>query len=123
MSNLGYYTSHDLTVKGFTMENIGSLIKEMKMLEIIGCHGALDEDPYDYGDGTIQFASNDTTKWYDHDEDMCELSKVFPNAIFMLHGEGEDREDIWDTYYKNGEFEYCPAKIVYTKPEEIKWED
>ena len=36
--------------------------------------------------------------------------------VFVLSGEGEDREDMWISYYKNGEMERCPAQIIFTRP-------
>lgn len=46
--------------------------------------------------------SFDSYDWENNDIDMLELSEIFPGVIFKLHGEGENPEDIWDSYYKNG---------------------
>ena len=51
-------------------------------------------------------------KWYEHDENMVELSLKFPDIVFKLHGEGEETEDIWDCYYKNGKKALYEAEIV-----------
>jgi hypothetical protein len=40
--------------------------------------------------------------WYDHDKDMLKLSKEFPDILFTLDGNGEEWDDIWRAYYKNG---------------------
>lgn len=58
-------------------------------------------------------------KWYDHDEDMLALSKAFPNIVFVLTGEGEDRDDNWISYYKNGQIEVCHGRIVYDEPRSV----
>ena len=55
-------------------------------------------------------------KWYDHDDDLIALSKKFPDVTFVLYGEGEERDDNWITYYKNGDYEYCNGRIVYDRP-------
>ena len=46
--------------------------------------------------------SEDTMKWYDHDSDMMQLSKQFPDYYILLSGQGEDPEDNWRTVYHNG---------------------
>jgi len=52
-------------------------------------------------------------KWYEHDQDMAVLSKAFPDVLFCLHGEGEDNQDMWETYYFAGKMQYCEAMITY----------
>lgn len=56
--------------------------------------------------------SNDGSKWYEHEEEMRDLSKEFPDVVFKLHGEGEDNEDIWDKYFMNGKMQSCPAQMT-----------
>ena len=68
----------------------------------------------------FSLSADDTTKWYDHDSDMLELSRMFPETVFCLYGEGEETGDLWYTYYKNGKKQYCPAKIVYDEYDESK---
>lgn len=63
---------------------------------------------------------SDECKWYEHDEEMIELSLKFPDTVFCLHGEGEESGDIWNKYYKNGKSQYCPARIVYDEYDETK---
>lgn len=41
-------------------------------------------------------------KWYDWEEDMRILSSRFPEVTFTLHGSGEDSNDIWTCYFRNG---------------------
>jgi len=68
----------------------------------------------------FDLSPDNTVKWYDHDEEMLELSKQFPNTVFCLHGEGEESGDLWYCYYKNGKKQYCPAQIVYEEYDETK---
>ena len=63
---------------------------------------------YDFWTGRSERA-----KWYDHDKDMIAFSTLFPNLVFKLTGEGEESEDIWVKYYKNGKMQHCPAKITF----------
>lgn len=60
------------------------------------------------------------SKWYEHHEEMIELSKRFPETIFCLYGDGEENGDTWYKYYKNGKSQYCPAKITYDEYDESK---
>ena len=62
-----------------------------------------------------EFIMDDVKKWYDHDDDMIEISKRYPNYVFVLEGNGEDYNDLWRTYYMNGKMQYCPARIEYDK--------
>lgn len=59
------------------------------------------------------FSFVDSCTWYDHDKDMIEYSKKYPNVVFCLSGEGQDTGDLWKSYYKNGLVQRCKAKIVY----------
>lgn len=54
-------------------------------------------------------------KWYDYEEvDMRDLSRQFPNVLFCLHGEGENRDDLWDAYFMGGKAQFCPAQVTIT---------
>ena len=58
----------------------------------------------------------DSIKWYDHDDDMLELSRRYPNYYFILDGSGEERGDDWIAYYHNGKHQLCRAQITYDAP-------
>lgn len=56
-----------------------------------------------YGLGAWDYIiSEDTMKWYDHDDDMMRLSQQFPDYYFFLHGQGEEFDDNWRKVYHNG---------------------
>ena len=44
----------------------------------------------------------ENVKWYEHTNDMRRLSAAFPDALFTLSGDGEDTNDQWVEYHKNG---------------------
>lgn len=111
---MGYYTSYTLDVQNLSQEDTDKLVqilKDRNLFEIF-------DEPYQI-EYLLEFPSSDVAKWYDHDENMCEISRLFPNAVFKLSGFGEAAGDIWDTYYQNGEFEYCEWEP--TKPKSIIW--
>ena len=58
----------------------------------------------------------DSWKWYDHDEDLIELSKRFPDYTFILEGEGEENDDLWRAIYYDGQMEILNVKIIYEMP-------
>lgn len=62
-----------------------------------------------------QFAADfeQRTKWYDSHENLIEYSKQYPDVIFILSGEGEEAEDLWKSYYKNGKGQQTRAVITY----------
>lgn len=119
---MGYYTSHTLDVihvkDAATHEAIVTKLKE-KGVWGYALHGGDYNERYH----TSCFYSDDVAKWYEHDEDMEDISRSFQEATFKLTGFGEDREDMWYTLYHNGESEEVQAVITWPDPTEIEWED
>ena len=104
---MGYYTDYTLTVEHATPEDLENIGKTV--------HDEWGMESWDDGWGC-----ND--KWYDHDEDMLVLSIRFPHIVFELHGAGENNDDLWYTYYKNGKKQHCPAIITFDPYDESKLE-
>ena len=59
-------------------------------------------------------------KWYEWQDDMQNISIEFPDVLFEVLGEGEERDDIWVAWFKNGEWYREFAKIVYPEFDEDK---
>lgn len=51
--------------------------------------------------------------FYGHDQFFKELSEEYPEEIFILKGDGQDRKDFWCKYYKNGRVQEGAGRIVY----------
>ena len=51
--------------------------------------------------------------WYEHHEHMTVLSLRWPNVLFTLKGSGEDREDVWKSFYLAGKSDFIKAQIVF----------
>jgi len=103
---MGYYTKYELEVKG---------INEVKVTDFINEHRKKDPNfmyPVWTEDGELYITQE--CKWYGHDEDMDILSKQFPEALFTLHGRGEEDWDLWKKYYKNGKSQRCEGKVTVT---------
>ena len=116
---MGYYTSYNLGVhkKGPPREKKDTDFDDPFGEEVVGgnnpiadLRGFSDEAKYAIDD---RGWCNDQTKWYDHDDDMKKLSKMYPGWIFKLHGEGEETGDLWNKYFKDGKEQYCEGKVVY----------
>lgn len=61
---------------------------------------------------TSDGASNERSKWYEHEGDMRGMSKKFPHVLFTLKGEGEESGDLWAKYFLNGKMQAAKAQIV-----------
>jgi len=63
---------------------------------------------------------NRWSTWYEHEDDMRQLSSRFPDMLFTLSGEGEENEDIWVKYFKAGRMQASYATIVLDPFDETK---
>lgn len=72
----------------------------------------------DHEDEEIGFAldrdgsTTDSCKWYDHLDDLAQMSREIPGVLFHLSGEGEEAGDIWDAFALNGATQKHKVKIV-----------
>lgn len=110
---MGYYTDYTLTASICTVGadsyttatiphiTLASLEDEIKKMRV-----------FDSG-GDIECGYYTSAKWYSWQEDMCLLSKRFPELLFCLHGEGENGDDLWNAYFFEGKCQCCPAVITY----------
>lgn len=100
---MGYYTEHRLSVVSLKPDARPSeeIISEM-----------LDGDfeaAYSINvDGSTCYPS----KWYDHETTLKEFSKKRPDYVFILHGVGEEDDDVWEKDFWNGNMVVRRAKIV-----------
>lgn len=108
---MGYKTYHSLSIMNVTPEVQRNIISELREA-CSEAECAIDDDGY----------TLDDVKWYEHEEDLKKFSKKYPHAVFDLSGEGEESEDKWHTYFKNGKLQRCPAIISYDEYDEQKLE-
>lgn len=57
--------------------------------------------------------------WYDCEEDLQKVSKKHPDIIIVAQGEGEERDDNWETRFLDGKMESVRAQIVWPPFKEI----
>lgn len=103
---MGYYTSYKVRiVSGQLPEYEQQIIADgfttfEKLIVTKACGN--------YGD-----PFQEANKWYDHDTDMIRFSKMYPDILIELSGEGEENGDQWKSYYKNGKMKLIRPEIVW----------
>ena len=118
---MGYYTFYSLSVKNADADSYAKLTNRLIEKELVG--NVFDHPcPYRQNQNVI-FTSYEERKWYDCKEDMIKISEEFPQLVFELEGDGEDKEDYWRAYFHNGDCEECSGNIVYEKPMHIPWDE
>lgn len=94
---MGYYTDYNLTIHEDGKQYV-DIEDAMNRIRSISKYSSL---------------FNESCKWYDHESDMKKLSVEYPDTVFRLEGKGEDNEDIWVKYFKNGKMQGGKVTIVY----------
>lgn len=104
---MGYYTDYRLQVSGLSENNQTDDI-EYHLAHISGYR---DWTVISYDPEFVMLLGS--SKWYNCDQDMIELSKLYPHLMFELHGVGEGVADLWHMKVKNGESERVAAQLVW----------
>lgn len=108
---MGYYTYYDLRLKDASADDERMIVERLREMGIIGY--ALHEDLSCAGEAT----------WYGQDEDMAKLSIEFPHVHFVMVGEGERREDVWERHYLNGMTQELCAEITIPGFDPNNWRE
>jgi len=108
---MGYFTDYKLEIHQDPKNQTDEIEKYFTADE--------NEDEYWYNllDGAC-----DSMKWYNHDDDMLHISRLWPDVVFRLEGNGEENWDWWVKYYKNGKMQTCRSKITFGEFDEQKLE-
>ena len=59
-------------------------------------------------------------KWYEFEKDCRLVSEKFPDDVIKLEGVGEEQDDQWVAYFKNGKMQMCRAIITFEPFDENK---
>lgn len=107
---MGYYTLYTLELLNATEEEEKRIAYEIGAR--IGYYGIGKE----VADCLLEDLSGDMHKWYENEEDMLEISALYPDIGFTLYGEGENSDDKWVKYFREGKSYYAEAVITYPPP-------
>ena len=102
---MGYYTRYELEVI------------EGNDYKTDYAEGISNESGYD-----CNLFGGEEFKWYDHERDMISYSVKHPNTVFKLTGYGEDSEDMWVAFFKNGKMHKSQAVITFEDYDESNLE-
>ncbi len=102
---MGYYTQYSLQV----LEGDKDLIRQFRESDDNAMY-ALDEEGN----------TREECKWYESDDAMKSFSKLHPEVLFQMDGEGEGSGDTWRQYWKNGKCQDIKAELVYESYDESK---
>lgn len=130
--NMGYYTYFDLDIDDSQVKDQVEKKKQSEIEEIQQSNISNElkkrlikdvEKMYETSvvtkNDVVNFLSfnpfGDHCKWYEHTEDMRNVSKKYPNVLFTLTGNGEEPDDMWVKYFMNGKVQIEKAVITYGK--------
>lgn len=104
---MSYMTDFTLTAGPFPPEfsagDRDRLAQELENMGVFDCSHMED----DFCEASVY------ATWYESDDDMLLLSTRFPGLVFTLTGCGENHDDIWISYYRDGCSQHEIARIEY----------
>lgn len=113
---MGYYTTYELSIEGKGENWVHGVDESGKTVRVnIGYdHEAIEREIVEQS-GYSSLFDGEAIKWYDHDDEMKQISKKYPDLVFTLVGVGEESGDMWCKYYQAGKCQHEPARIEYGK--------
>lgn len=108
---MGYYTEYKLAIVD------GQVDSEAFIDTLNNVTGYAWEDEGDC------YSPGDTIKWYEFDDNMKQIAKMYPDVLFRLRGDGEESGDIWQNFYKNNKsYKWRFGEVVFPQydPEKMK---
>ncbi len=105
---MGYYTQFDIKVKEgeVDIQSLQDTINEISN--------------YSFDTDGNEIWSNGSYKWYDYAHDMEKVSKLFPDIVIQVDGNGEEFGDIWRTFWKNGKYQQAERVVTVEDYDENK---
>lgn len=58
------------------------------------------------------FKSEESIKWYDHEDDLNRITGANPGLVLYIKGTGEEQGDVWCAYAYNGKFDRRKAVLT-----------
>lgn len=101
---MGYETNYELRVIPH------DYVREVAMDVFVPLLPAMEFESLRIYNGAIK--SSGGSRWYEHERDMKELSKKYPELVFQLDGQGHEPEDRWRKYFKSGRMQEARAVLT-----------
>ena len=117
---MAYLTSYSFEARKLTKEDRAKLKETLAEIE----YPRFEMYNWDNA-GDALYAETGEIRWYEHTIDMETFSAEFPAAPMKLHGEGENRGDVWDEYYLGGKLiDRLEWELIAPPPPlVVGWED
>lgn len=109
---MGYYTDYYLNAAPVSEEQYNSISAFLKELRDV------EEECFEDGAG---YWKNIQDTWYQSFDDMVSISKQFPEVLFTLTGYGDQRDDQWIEYFKNGRVQHCSVYSLEVPLRPHRW--
>ena len=111
---MGYYTDYKIVLGNVDQEENKEQIKKdlekycSDLVSLLKCEF---RENHEYDDIITERGEIIGGRWYKHEEEMTEFSKHYPNLNITLTGSGEEIEDYWVMYIKDGKAEKFKAEF------------
>ncbi|OGM08869.1 hypothetical protein A2Z67_02570 [Candidatus Woesebacteria bacterium RBG_13_36_22] len=113
---MSYYTGYNISFNPEpTIEEFNQILKDLTELSGYS-EGTFDSRPPTPPASFISLY----TSWYDYEENMIAVSKKHPNILMEVNGAGENNDDLWTAWFKNGKYYRTDAEIIYPVYDESK---
>ena len=120
---MGYYTNVHMEIKDSAGKEVNESHIAFKLIayrfyEIWESYRDINSDEFRrdqevYAEECLSdFLDWKEVKWYELDSDMSKLSKLCPDFIFIIEGQGEDREDWWIKWWEDGVQNASYAELI-----------
>jgi len=105
---MGYYTNFSISIKQ-GQDYLGDLQNAIEK-----------QSDYTFDNDGTEIYSDGSIKWYEHSKDMENVSKLFPDLVLQVDGEGEESGDIWTTFWKDGKYQQAKRVVTVEDYDESK---
>ena len=82
-----------------TTELVAAQVAQMEDPKVWGSNASIDVK-VSFWQGVLD--GNEETTWYEHERDMRQVSSRWPGVTFTLKGKGDDHDDEWVEYHRDG---------------------
>ena len=110
---MGYYTCFTIEYEGDDAD-IKKVEEDFKALYRGWNEGYLDE---------LIDTRTSERKWYEWDSDLKKVAEKNPEVLIILHGNGEESDDIWQARAKGKEYEFQSFRLPPFKNPNLFTED